>query len=127
MPGFGCERLCLSRARFKVRLYPTAAQPSTLDLRASGMTVGCALMIIYELLWFLRGETNIAYLREHDVNIWNEWADENGNLGPGYGAQWRAWRTADGRTIDQISQVIEQIQTTPDSRRLIVSAWNVGE
>src|SRR5437773_5347902 len=83
--------------------------------------------IIYELLWFLRGETNIAYLREHDVNIWNEWADENGDLGPVYGAQWRAWRTSDGRTIDQISQVIEQIKTNPDSRRLIVSAWNVGD
>jgi thymidylate synthase len=83
--------------------------------------------IIYELLWFLRGDTNIAYLREHDVNIWNAWADEHGDLGPVYGAQWRAWRTADGRAIDQISQVIEQIKTTPDSRRLIVSAWNVGE
>lgn len=83
--------------------------------------------IIYELLWFLRGETNIAYLREHDVHIWDEWADEQGNLGPVYGAQWRAWRAADGRTIDQISQVIEQIKTNPDSRRLLVAAWNVGE
>jgi thymidylate synthase len=83
--------------------------------------------IIYELLWFLRGETNIGYLQQHGVNIWNEWADLNGELGPVYGAQWRSWKTADGRAIDQISQVIEQIRTNPDSRRLIVSAWNVGE
>ena len=83
--------------------------------------------IIYELLWFLRGDTNIGYLQAHGVNIWNQWADQAGDLGPVYGAQWRAWPTADGRTVDQISQVIEQISTTPDSRRLIVSAWNVGE
>nr|AIA13918.1 thymidylate synthase [uncultured bacterium] len=83
--------------------------------------------IIYELLWFLRGDTSIKYLQEHGVNIWNEWADEHGDLGPVYGAQWRAWRASDGRTIDQISQVIEQIKSDPDSRRLIVSAWNVGE
>ena len=83
--------------------------------------------IIYELLWFLRGDTNVNYLKEHGVNIWNEWADERGDLGPVYGAQWRAWRASDGRTIDQISQVIEQIKSTPDSRRLIVNAWNVGE
>nr|AIA14205.1 thymidylate synthase [uncultured bacterium] len=83
--------------------------------------------IIYELLWFLRGDTSIKYLQEHGVNIWNEWADERGDLGPVYGAQWRAWRASDGRTIDQISQVIEQIKSNPDSRRLIVSAWNVGE
>nr|AIA13931.1 thymidylate synthase [uncultured bacterium] len=83
--------------------------------------------IIYELLWFLRGDTNIKYLQEHGVNIWNEWADEHGDLGPVYGAQWRAWRASDGRTIDQISQVIEQTKSTPDSRRLIVNAWNVGE
>lgn len=83
--------------------------------------------IIYELLWFLRGDTSIKYLQEHGVNIWNEWADEHGDLGPVYGAQWRAWRASDGRTIDQISQVIEQIKSNPDSRRLIVSAWNVGE
>jgi thymidylate synthase len=83
--------------------------------------------IIYELLWFLRGETNIKYLRENGVNIWNEWADANGELGPVYGAQWRSWKTADGRAVDQISQVIDQIKTNPDSRRLIVSAWNVGE
>jgi thymidylate synthase len=83
--------------------------------------------IIYELLWFLRGDTNIKYLQEHGVNIWNEWADENGELGPVYGAQWRSWKSADGHTIDQISQVIDLIKTNPDSRRLIVGAWNVGE
>lgn len=83
--------------------------------------------IIHELLWFLRGDTNIAYLRENGVSIWNEWADEAGDLGPVYGKQWRSWPTADGRTIDQFSEVIEQIKTNPDSRRLIVSAWNVGE
>ena len=83
--------------------------------------------IIHELLWFLKGDTNIQYLKDNGVTIWNEWADKNGNLGPVYGYQWRSWPTADGRHIDQISQVIEQIQRTPDSRRLIVSAWNVGE
>lgn len=83
--------------------------------------------IIYELLWFLKGDTNIKYLKEHGVKIWNEWADENGDLGPIYGAQWRSWKTADWRKIDQITEVIERIKTNPDSRRLIVSAWNVGE
>jgi thymidylate synthase len=83
--------------------------------------------ILHELLWFLKGETNLRYLREHGVTIWDEWADENGELGPIYGAQWRAWKTADGRVIDQISQVIDQIKASPDSRRLIVNAWNVGE
>ena len=83
--------------------------------------------IIYELLWFLRGETNVRYLQEHGVNIWNQWAREDGELGPVYGAQWRSWNSADGRSMDQISQVIDQIKTNPDSRRLIVSAWNVGE
>ena len=83
--------------------------------------------IVHELLWFLAGDTNVRYLNEHGVTIWDEWADERGNLGPVYGAQWRGWRTADGRTIDQISQVVEQIRINPDSRRLIVSAWNVGE
>lgn len=83
--------------------------------------------IIYELLWFLQGESNIHYLQENGVRIWNPWADENGELGPVYGVQWRAWRTADGRVIDQISQVVDQIQKNPDSRRLIVNAWNVGE
>ena len=83
--------------------------------------------IIHELLWFLKGDTNVKYLQEHNVKIWNEWADSEGNLGPVYGSQWRSWGTADGREIDQISQVIEQIKTNPDSRRLIVSAWNVGQ
>lgn len=83
--------------------------------------------IIYELLWFLQGDTNVKYLQDHGVRIWNEWADESGELGPIYGAQWRSWKTADGRTVDQISEVIEQIRTKPDSRRLIVSAWNAGE
>ncbi|GAB4245340.1 MAG: thymidylate synthase [Acidobacteriota bacterium] len=83
--------------------------------------------IIYELLWFLRGDTNIRYLREHGVTIWDEWADENGDLGPIYGKQWRAWRGADGRVHDQISWVVDEIRRNPDSRRLIVSAWNVGE
>ena len=83
--------------------------------------------IIYELLWFLRGDTNIKYLNDHGVTIWDEWADEHGNLGRVYGAQWCDWRTPDGRSINQIDQVIEQIKKTPDSRRLIVSAWNVGE
>ncbi|MDX6271210.1 MAG: thymidylate synthase [Acidobacteriota bacterium] len=83
--------------------------------------------IIYELLWFLQGDTNIKYLQDHGVSIWNEWADEKGDLGPVYGKQWRSWQSADGEVIDQISQVIEQIRSNPDSRRLIVSAWNVGE
>lgn len=83
--------------------------------------------IIHELLWFLKGETNIAYLRDNKVSIWDEWADENGDLGPVYGAQWRSWPTQGGEAIDQISQVIAQIKSQPDSRRLIVSAWNVGE
>ncbi len=83
--------------------------------------------IIYELLWFLKGDTNIAYLKEHGVSIWNEWADENGNLGPVYGKQWRSWEGADGQQIDQISNLIAQIKKTPDSRRLIVSAWNVAD
>lgn len=83
--------------------------------------------ILHELLWFLKGDTNIQYLKENGVRIWDEWADENGNLGPVYGSQWRSWQGADGRTFDQITQVVNQIKTTPDSRRMIVSAWNVGE
>ncbi len=83
--------------------------------------------IIHELLWFLKGETNIKYLKDNGVSIWDEWADENGNLGPVYGYQWRSWPTADGRHIDQISQIVDQIKNNPDSRRIIVSAWNVGE
>src|SRR5918993_102647 len=83
--------------------------------------------IIHELLWFLKGDTNIQYLKDNNVSIWDEWADANGNLGPVYGYQWRSWPTPDGRHIDQITQVIEQIKKTPDSRRLIVSAWNVAD
>lgn len=83
--------------------------------------------VIHELLWFLRGDTNIQYLSDNGVRIWNDWADENGELGSVYGKQWRAWETKDGRVIDQISQVVEQIKSNPDSRRLIVNAWNVGE
>ena len=83
--------------------------------------------IIVELLWFLRGDTNTAYLKQHGVSIWNEWADADGELGPVYGRQWRAWPTPDGRHIDQIAQVLDQLRNTPDSRRIIVSAWNVGE
>jgi thymidylate synthase len=83
--------------------------------------------IIYELLWFLRGDTNTRYLKEHGVSIWDEWADANGELGPVYGKQWRSWEGADGSTVDQIAQVVEQIRKNPDSRRLIVSAWNVAD
>ncbi len=83
--------------------------------------------IIYELLWFLRGDTNTAYLREHGVTIWNEWADEQGDLGPIYGSQWRSWRRPDGTTIDQLARVLEQLRSNPDSRRMIVSAWNVAD
>lgn len=83
--------------------------------------------VIHELLWFLRGESNVRYLRENGVSIWDEWADENGELGPIYGVQWRSWSTADGRRIDQISDVVREIRENPNSRRLIVNAWNVGE
>jgi len=83
--------------------------------------------IVHELIWFLRGDTNIGYLKEHGVRIWDEWADANGDLGPVYGEQWRAWRTADGGVVDQMAWVIDEIKRNPDSRRLIVNAWNVGE
>jgi thymidylate synthase len=83
--------------------------------------------VVYELLWFLRGDSNVAWLREHGVTIWDEWADEHGELGPVYGKQWRAWPTADGGSIDQITQALEQLQRNPDSRRIMVSAWNVGQ
>ena len=83
--------------------------------------------IIHELLWFLQGDTNIRYLQENKVRIWDEWADENGDLGPVYGAQWRSWRAADGHAVDQIQQLVDEIRSNPNSRRLIVSAWNVGE
>lgn len=83
--------------------------------------------VIYELLWFLRGDTNIRYLNDHGVSIWNEWADENGDLGPIYGKQWRAWKTADGKEIDQLQEVMNMLKNNPDSRRLIINSWNVGE
>jgi thymidylate synthase len=83
--------------------------------------------VVYELLWFLRGDTNVAWLREHGVSIWDEWAGPDGELGPVYGRQWRAWPAPDGRTIDQMSLVMQQLRRSPDSRRMIVSAWNVGE
>lgn len=83
--------------------------------------------ILRELLWFLKGDTNVGYLRRHGVTIWDEWADEDGNLGPVYGKQWRAWETADGRVVDQLARVVERLRTEPESRRLVVSAWNVGE
>ena len=83
--------------------------------------------VVHELLWFLRGDTNIGYLQQHGVRIWDEWADENGDLGPVYGQQWRAWGAADGRKIDQLAQVVETLKRNPDSRRMLVSAWNVGE
>jgi len=83
--------------------------------------------IIYELLWFLKGDTNIKYLKEHNVRIWDEWADADGNLGPVYGEQWRSWKGSDGKVYDQIADVIQQLQTNPDSRRMIVNAWNVGD
>jgi thymidylate synthase len=83
--------------------------------------------VVHELLWFLRGDTNVRYLRDNGVSIWDEWADENGDLGPIYGYQWRSWPAADGRHIDQISEVVRTLKTNPDSRRIIVSAWNVGE
>jgi thymidylate synthase len=83
--------------------------------------------VVYELLWFLRGDTNVAWLREHGVSIWDEWADADGELGPVYGRQWRAWKTAEGGTIDQIARAVERLRHEPDSRRILVSAWNVGE
>jgi thymidylate synthase len=83
--------------------------------------------IIYELLWFLQGDTNVKFLRDHQVSIWDEWADERGDLGPVYGKQWRSWPTADGRTVDQLAGVLDQIRKNPNSRRMVVSAWNVGE
>lgn len=83
--------------------------------------------IIYELLWFLNGDTNVKYLQDHGVRIWNEWADEHGDLGPVYGKQWRSWSCQDGRTVDQISEAVEMIKNTPDSRRILVNAWNVGD
>jgi thymidylate synthase len=115
--GTGAWSVFGAQARFSLRESFPLLTTKKLHLKS----------IIYELLWFLRGETNVRYLREHGVTIWDEWADDRGELGPVYGAQWRAWPAADGRTIDQIAQVIGQIRSNPDSRRLIVSAWNAGE
>jgi thymidylate synthase len=115
--GTGTYSVFGAQARFS--LAPTFPLLTTKKLHLKS--------IIYELLWFLRGDTNIKWLNENGVTIWDEWADEQGNLGRVYGAQWCDWRTADGRSINQIDRVIEQIQKSPDSRRLIVSAWNVGE
>lgn len=115
--GTGTRSLFGAQMRFDLRAGFPLLTTKKLHLRS----------IVHELLWFLRGDTNTKYLRDNGVSIWDEWADANGDLGPVYGYQWRSWPTADGRHIDQISTVLEQIKTTPDSRRLIVSAWNVGE
>ncbi len=119
--GTGTRSVFGYQMRFKIRFNLAESFPLLTTKRVHFRSV------VHELLWFLRGDTNTAYLRHHNVTIWDEWADENGELGPVYGAQWRSWRAADGRTIDQIRQVVDQIRTNPDSRRLIVSAWNVGE
>jgi thymidylate synthase len=112
-------------------IISTFAQQMRFDLSAGFPLVTTKTVhlksIIHELLWFLKGDTNIAYLKENGVRIWNEWADEQGNLGPIYGKQWRAWPSPNGESIDQISNLISQIKTNPNSRRLLVSAWNVGE
>ena len=115
--GTGTRSVFGYQMRFNLRAGFPVVTTKKLHLRS----------IIHELLWFLSGETNIKYLKANGVSIWDEWADERGDLGPVYGKQWRRWETADGRVIDQIGQVIEQIKANPDSRRLIVSAWNVGE
>jgi thymidylate synthase len=115
--GTGTYAFFGAQARFDLRTGFPLLTTKKLHLRS----------IIHELLWFLKGDTNVGYLREHGVTIWDEWADANGDLGRIYGAQWCDWRTADGRSIHQIDEVIDQIRTTPDSRRLIVCAWNVGE
>jgi thymidylate synthase len=129
-------RLVLDTGRFKsdrtgTGTYSVFGAQARFDLQAGFPLVTTKKLhlrsIIYELLWFLRGDTNVRYLREHGVSIWDEWADANGDLGPVYGKQWCAWETRDGRVIHQIDEVLRQIQTNPDSRRLIVSAWNVGE
>src|SRR6476659_7208313 len=115
--GTGTLSVFGAQARFDLRQTFPALTTKKLHLRS----------IIHELLWFLKGDTNIRYLNENKVTIWDEWADENGDLGRVYGAQWTDWRTADGRSINQIDRVIADIKAKPDSRRLIVSAWNVGE
>lgn len=129
-------KLVLDKGRFKsdrtgTGTYSVFGAQARFDLRDSFPALTTKKLhlksIIYELLWFLRGDTNVKYLREHGVTIWDEWANAEGNLGRVYGAQWCDWRTRDGRSIHQIDSVIEQIKRNPDSRRLIVSAWNVGE
>jgi thymidylate synthase len=115
--GTGTQSVFGAQARFSLRENFPLLTTKKLHLKS----------IVYELLWFLRGDTNIKYLTDHGVTIWNEWADDEGNLGRVYGAQWCDWRTADGRSINQIDDVIAQIRKNPDSRRLIVSAWNPGE
>jgi len=115
--GTGTRSVFAYQMRFDLRKGFPLVTTKKLSLRS----------IIHELLWFLNGDTNIAYLHKHNVTIWDEWADKDGNLGPVYGKQWRAWQTNDGKTIDQMSSLVHQIKTNPDSRRLIVSAWNVGE
>jgi thymidylate synthase len=129
-------RLVVDRGGFKADrtgtgTYSVFGAQARFDLRESFPLLTTKKLhlksIIYELLWFLRGETNVRWLHEHGVTIWDEWADTEGNLGPVYGAQWCAWKTADGRAVNQIDEVIAQIRKNPDSRRLIVSAWNVGE
>jgi thymidylate synthase len=115
--GTGTLSVFGAQARFNLRESFPCLTTKKLHLRS----------IIHELLWFLKGETNIGYLRENGVSIWDEWADEDGNLGPVYGAQWRSWPTGEGETIDQIAQVIDSIKSNPDSRRHIVSAWNPAE
>ncbi|HRX70751.1 MAG: thymidylate synthase [Candidatus Competibacteraceae bacterium] len=115
--GVGTLSMFGAQLRFDLRAGFPLVTTKKLHLRS----------IIHELLWFLRGDSNIHYLHEHGVTIWDEWADQNGDLGPIYGAQWRAWRTIDGRRIDQLANVVEQLRRDPDSRRIIVSAWNVGE
>ncbi len=115
--GTGTLSIFGVQMRFDLAQGFPAVTPKKLHLRS----------IIHELLWFLRGDTNVGYLHDHKVTIWDEWADENGDLGPVYGAQWRSWPTANGGSVDQIAQVVEQIRSQPESRRHIVSAWNVGE
>lgn len=115
--GIGAMSIFGAQLRFDLRTGFPLVTTKKLHLRS----------IIHELLWFLRGDTHLRYLHEHGVTIWDEWADANGDLGPIYGKQWRAWQTADGRVIDQMTRVIEQLRRDPDSRRIVVSAWNVGE